>query len=81
VFCILRFAPPLPPRGVVLISYSYVWVLHAPWALVLHLLLLATTRAFAYFTVNLIVSISLCSSILPYNLITNRKKFVVEEYI
>jgi hypothetical protein len=34
-------------------------------------------RAFAYFTVNLIVSISLCS-FLSYNLITNRKQFVIE---
>jgi hypothetical protein len=34
-------------------------------------------RAFAYFTVGLIVCISLCS-ILSYNLITNRNKFVVE---
>jgi hypothetical protein len=52
----------------------FLWVLHLGWwALVF------VPRAFAYFTVNLIVvSIYLCS-ILPYNLITNRnKKFVVE---
>jgi hypothetical protein len=34
-------------------------------------------RASLYFTVNLIVSISLCS-IPSYNLITNSKKFVIE---
>jgi hypothetical protein len=36
-----------------------------------------TPRASLYFTVNLIVSTSLCS-ILIHNLITNRKEFVVE---
>jgi hypothetical protein len=36
-----------------------------------------TPRAPVYFTVDLIVSISLCA-ILPNNSITNRKKFVVE---
>jgi hypothetical protein len=55
------------PCGVVLI-YSYGFYTLGPGF---------APRAFAYFTVNLIVSISLCS-ILPYNLITNRKKFVVE---
>jgi hypothetical protein len=40
-----------------------------------------TTRAPVYFTVGLIVSISLLCSILPNNLISNCKKFVVKIYL
>jgi hypothetical protein len=42
--------------------------------------LVFTPRASLYFTVRLIVSISLCS-ILLHNLITNRKEFVVKSKV